>query len=95
MKTAALFKATAAVLTAAAASSGAEAVSIGWVPASDRFGGGGGEMSIVESIVETASIMLFSVAIIFGTVLTAAVVIKAAEIGQDMLSFLWSFFRRR
>ena len=43
----------------------------------------------------TIKLMLLAYALLVGFGLTVAIIIKAAEIGQDMLSFLWSCFRRR
>lgn len=76
------------VLTAAAAS-GAEAVGVNWVPSSDRFG------DEEVSAVKIGSALLLNAAIFFGVPLMVLIVAKVAEIGQDMLSFLWSGFRHR
>ena len=84
-----LFKATAALMVVtAAAASGAEAVSVGWMPASDRFAAPGKGWSTIE-------ILLLALAYKIGFLLTFAVVIKAVDIGQDILSFFWSCLCRR
>lgn len=77
-----------AVLVLAAAASGAQAVGYGWIPASDRFAASGEGWSTIE-------IMLRALAYMVGIPLALALALKAAEVGQDMLSFFWSCFRRR
>ena len=70
------------VLTTAAAS-GAEAVSIGMVPLSY----GGGEVSTIK-------MMLWTFASVIGFALTIGIIVMVGVIGEHILSFLRSCFRR-
>ena len=84
-----LFKATAALMVVtAAAASGAEAAGVSWMPASDRFAAPGKGWSTIE-------IMLGAFALMFGFLLTISVVIKAVEVGQNILLILRFCFRRK
>ncbi len=84
MNTAAFFKATAIVLAliAAAAFSGAEAAHY-WGWSSARYSDSDGEG------------FLRALPYIIGIPLALLLAIKAIDIGQDILSFFWSFFHRK
>lgn len=84
-----LFKAMLGVLLLTAASAGgAESISLGWVPSSDRFGGG--EVSAGKIV----TIVLAPFAAACGMALMAWIPGKVVEVGQWILSCLWPCCRR-
>lgn len=84
MNTAAFFKATAIVLALiAAAASGAEAAHYWAWSSGARYSDSDGEG------------LLRALPYIIGIPLALLLAIKAIEIGQDILSFFWSFFHRK
>ena len=84
-----LFKAMLGVLLlSAAGGGGAEAVSIGWVPSSDRFGG----REVSAGKIATIALAPFAVAC--GLALMVWIPGKVVEVGQWILSRLWPCCRR-